>query len=904
MISGTRSWCGLLSSYTILQAYYEARVDIAGTIPVTRPSIPIPRRLPAPQAPKLRPLASAVKQHTAAAVPQPVMMAVPARRLPTSLGDDHARMQPSLAQFCRSSRGPPEAGPGPQQAPTNGDTPPPYTRRSLGRPPYGFTGIYDPLKEAVSLGHVTNATDRSQWLADGFALLDSVLSGDTPPPDWIWARDPEDFKGGQLAESAEAWEKFILPGARTSPVRAADIHRWIRDGVTIDDFFTYFSASWGSVSFNSSEPPSMRFPNHEWEPSLDKFMDDEIARMVSVDAATAVDRCPYLCMALGVEPKKPRMIADDRPLNAWCEPPRFRMDGLRDLARGLREGDRLISIDHKNGYYHLGIHPDSRRWMGFERSGQFYTYNVLPFGWNASCFIYQTLSSTLAAYLRCHGVHNVSYLDDFAAVISCSWSPMRQKAVAWAVPALHYLAGYTIGLPKCSLTPHRSLRHLGFMVDTKTCSFRILAEKRASRVAALTSIVESSSVEESWLRSEIGKLAHLTLALPPIPAFLRSFYDALTEHGGPGSVFRSPCLSEADRPRRTAYFSQRVTVTDLMREDAASLLGLFNRPDLLVRWPDECHAQLHMRMDTDASMKAWGAHVFPAGAPNSLASQGAFPDDIADEHITFKELYAIVAAIETFRGYLGCSFLDVHTDNTATQVAAATFRSRSPSMRRLLQHYAHLVLDLNLVVQVYRVTTKDNLLADGLSRFLAVRYTDSHLSVDGVEHGDHMLSKELFAAASDWAVGDFTLDVCANPRNKQVPRFISRDPADISVPGCVAVNVLAYPFPDPDSEFLYVNPPWILISALWRHLRLCHTSGALIFPDTPAAPWFGIVIQDCVEVGVLAEAGEVAFLQPSRDYGSSVGPLPWRLLVGRFDFSIAGATAAPPPSPEQHAYIA
>lgn len=743
------------------------------------------------------------------------------------------------------------------------------------------------------LGHIATEEERSQWLADGFALLDGVLKGEVEAPDWIWARDPDDFVGGQLANSAEAWERFVLPGAGTSPDKTADILRWVRDGVSIDDFFVHFSASWGPTRFDSSEPPSMRFPNHDWEPHLDDFMDGEIARMVTVGAATKVDDCPYLCMALGVEPKKPRMIADDRPLNAWCEPPRFRMDSLRDLARGLREGDFLVSVDHKNGYYHLGINPAARKWMGFERNGQFYTYNVLPFGWNASCYIYQTLSSTLAAYLRHRGVHNVSYLDDFAAAISCSWPTKRQRAVAWAIPALHYLAGYTIGLPKCSLTPHRSLRHLGFMVDTKTCSFRILEEKRDARIASLQFVLAGDSLDEPWLRSEVGKLAHLSLALPPIPAFLRSFYDALAEHGRQGNAFRAPHLRAADHPQREAYFSQRIPVTALMREDAESLLSIFNRRDLVVRWPDECHAQLHIRIDTDASTKVWGAHIFPAGASNSFASQGAFPSEIAQEHITFKELYAIVAAIETFREHLGGSFLDIHTDNIATQVAAESFRTRSPSMRYLLQHYAHLVLDLNLVVNVYRVTSKDNLLADGLSRFLAVRYADSHLSTDGVEHGDHMLTKELFEAASEWAAGDFTLDVCANPKNAQLARYISRDPADASAPGCVAVNVLAYPFPDPDTEFLYVNPPWVLISALWRHLRLCHTSGVLVFPDMPESPWFGAVLSDCADVGTLAEKGDVAFLQPSRGYASSVGPLPWRLLVGRFDFSLAAETADP-----------
>lgn len=39
-------------------------------------------------------------------------------------------------------------------------------------------------------------------------------------------------------------------------------------------------------------------------------------------------------------------------------------------------------------------------------------YNTLPFGWQASLFIYQTIGICLTAYLRKLSVQNTLYIDD------------------------------------------------------------------------------------------------------------------------------------------------------------------------------------------------------------------------------------------------------------------------------------------------------------------------------------------------------------------------------------------------------------------------------------------------------------------------------------------------------------
>jgi hypothetical protein len=129
------------------------------------------------------------------------------------------------------------------------------------------------------------------------------------------------------------------------------------------------------------------------------------------------------------------------------------------------------------------------------------------------------------------------------------------------------------------------------------------------------------------------------------------------------------------------------------------------------------------------------------------------------------------------------------------------------------------------------------------------------------------------------------VDACAGPRNTQVARFISRYPCPH--PGCIAVNVLAYPFPKKGQfrEFIYCNPPWPLISPVHRHFKLSRARGVLIIPDYPHEQWYAPVLRDAISVRRLASAGDVdVFRQPSTSYLFSVGPVRWNVLAVQFDF--------------------
>ena len=96
----------------------------------------------------------------------------------------------------------------------------------------------------------------------------------------------------------------------------------------------------------------------------------------------------------------------------------FKFEGLRDLADLAERGDRAVSYDLTSGYYHVGVHPVSRIFLGFHWAGRFYVYNCLPFGLSAAPWVLSKVMCELVMYWRRGDIKMLPYLDDFMFIKS------------------------------------------------------------------------------------------------------------------------------------------------------------------------------------------------------------------------------------------------------------------------------------------------------------------------------------------------------------------------------------------------------------------------------------------------------------------------------------------------------
>ena len=69
--------------------------------------------------------------------------------------------------------------------------------------------------------------------------------------------------------------------------------------------------------------------------------------------------------------------------------PSFTQEGIKSVADLIEPNDELITVDLKDGFHHVKIHPNFQKFLGISWSGR-YVWQVLPFGVQcAPYFIYK-----------------------------------------------------------------------------------------------------------------------------------------------------------------------------------------------------------------------------------------------------------------------------------------------------------------------------------------------------------------------------------------------------------------------------------------------------------------------------------------------------------------------------------
>ena len=105
-----------------------------------------------------------------------------------------------------------------------------------------------------------------------------------------------------------------------------------------------------------------------------------------------------------------RPVIDLKNLNSHIHAPHFRMFTTSSVLSSVKKGDYAFKIDLQDAYFHVPIHPSSRKYLRFAFENRVYQFRVLPFGLNT---VFTRLGHTVAAYLHRQGVSVIPYLDDW-----------------------------------------------------------------------------------------------------------------------------------------------------------------------------------------------------------------------------------------------------------------------------------------------------------------------------------------------------------------------------------------------------------------------------------------------------------------------------------------------------------
>ena len=220
-----------------------------------------------------------------------------------------------------------------------------------------------------------------------------------------------------------------------------------------------------------------------------------------------------------------RPVIDLKSLNASICSPHFCMSTTDSVLSTVQKGDYAFKIDLRDAYFHIPIHPSSRKYMylRFAFENKVYQFRVLAFGLNTAPQVFTCLWHTVAGYLHRLGISVVPYLDDWLI-----HHPDRQVLLRHQARLLKTLdlVGFILNKKKSELDLVQDIQFLRIRLRLDL-GVALIPESKAQEIASRAGQLSSESCliikwPNSWAHS-IGPLIPLGhLYLRPLQRYFHS----------------------------------------------------------------------------------------------------------------------------------------------------------------------------------------------------------------------------------------------------------------------------------------------------------------------------------------------------------------------------------------------
>ncbi|GIY15933.1 hypothetical protein CDAR_510641 [Caerostris darwini] len=322
-----------------------------------------------------------------------------------------------------------------------------------------------------------------------------------------------------------------------------------------------------------------------------------------------------------------RLCVDYRKVNRKLVKDRFPLPLIDDVLDKLQDAKVYTTLDLKNGFFHVAVDEESRKFTSFVVPDGQYEFNKVPFGLSTSPSVFQRYVYSIFRHLMNKGIV-ITYMDDLIIPSEDEVEGLEKLKVVLEVASKY---GLEIKFKKCQFLK-RNVEFLGYVVENGT------------------------------IRPSPAK----TLAVKrfPVPTNVKRVQSFL----GLTSYFRKfiPEYSKIAKP-----------LSDLLRKDhpftmGQDQIGAFEKlKDLLTRSPvltifkQGRTTELH----TDASKYGYGAVLLQAAEDGKLhpIHYMSKKTSLAEEKYSSYELevLAVVEALKKFRIYLLVNKFKIVTDCSA-----------------------------------------------------------------------------------------------------------------------------------------------------------------------------------------------------------------------------------------------
>lgn len=389
----------------------------------------------------------------------------------------------------------------------------------------------------------------------------------------------------------------------------------------------------------------------------------------------------------------------------FCSVSYQNIDTAASLVKFCGQYSYMMKVDIKHAYRIVPIHPDDYELLGFMVDGKYYFDKTLPMGLSYSCALFERISTAIQWIAETKlGLHNCAHiLDDFFFVGTELEACKKGLAIF-----LDWCA--SVGIPinqSKTVHPCTTISFVGIELDSVLMEKRLPQEKLEKIRAALSLFSRKKKATLKELQSVIGLLNFACAVVVPGRAFLRRIIDLTVG-------------------LRKSHHHKRLTKESRADFQAWSeFLEHFNGKSLFLT--DHWITTPSLDLFTDASNIGFGGFL----AKKYFYAE--WPTQWSDVHITVKELFPIVLAIELFSDILTNCCIVFHTDNEAVVHIINKQTSKDTVLMRLVRRMVLHTLKHNILFKAVHIPGLHNSLADSLSRLQVEKFLEDCPYQDPVE---------------------------------------------------------------------------------------------------------------------------------------------------------------------------
>lgn len=365
------------------------------------------------------------------------------------------------------------------------------------------------------------------------------------------------------------------------------------------------------------------------------------------------------------------------------------IDNAVELVKKFGRGCLLSKIDIQEFFRIIPISERDWELLGFCIGNEYYHDKVLPQGLSCSCALAEQFSCALQWIvenkLRLPGCAHI--LDDFLFVGPPDYGRCLSN--------LHQFLDLAkaLGIPikqEKTVLPTTTLTFVGIEIDSQLFEKRLPAEKLEKIGNLLSEFQNRKKVTLKELQSIIGLLNFACSVVSPGRTFLRRLIDLTVG------------LKRPDHKKRLNREAKR----DLQ---AWSLfIKHFNGKSVFL--PDVWIDSVALDLFTDSSNTGFGGYL------GNRWFGDVWPDEWKPFHITVKEIFPIVLALELWADQLKNKCIIFHCDNNAVVHIINRQSSKEKALMTLVRRLVLQTMKFNIMFKAEHLSSAENYLADKISR--------------------------------------------------------------------------------------------------------------------------------------------------------------------------------------------